>query len=402
MHELDRINTVEEMVAELRDEVITLRQTIHQNPELSFNEFMTSDMIFNILKTNPEIVVSRPTPTSVLAVLKGSKEGKVLAIRSDMDALALQEENEIAYRSNQSGIMHACGHDGHVAMLLGAVKILAQFKDKIQGEIRFIFQHAEEIHPGGARELVASGILDGVDMIFAIHLWATLDLGKVGLASGPLMAAPDNFNIVIKGKGGHAAMPEEVIDPIVVSANVITALQTIVSRNSNPIDPLVLSITGIEGGGTAYNVIPEKVSMKGTARTFNPETRRALPDIMENLIKGICSAYHADYTFQYELGYDPVINNDIIVRKISGILETTLGASFIHPMRPVMGGEDFSAYLHHVPGAIIFIGAGNKEKGIIYPHHHPRFNIDEDALADGLKVLALISLGLLDSLFDQD
>jgi len=395
MNTLEIVNLVEKMVAKQHNEVIEIRRLIHQYPELSFKETETSERIYGYLQNIPELSVSRPTKTSVLAILKGGKEGKVLAIRSDMDALALQEENQENYRSIHPGVMHACGHDGHVAMLLIAAKILATFQSDIQGEIRFIFQHAEEDHPGGAQELVKEGILQGVDMIFAIHLWVALASGKVGITPGPLMAAPDNFNITILGKGGHAAMPQEVIDPVVISAHVITGLQSIVSRMNNPLDPLVLSLTRIQGGST-YNIIPEKVEIQGTVRTFNAEKRKSVPQMMDNMIQGICSGFGARYTFDYRLGYDPVINDTAIINRISEVLNQTIGAEAIEKVTPVMGGEDFSAYLHHVPGALLFIGTGNPAKGIIHPHHHPCFNIDERSLVQGLRVLVLTSLGLLD------
>lgn len=391
------IENIEQDVNSLQEEVINLRRKIHRNPELSFQEKQTSDLIFSILKEIPGLEVSRPTATSVLAVLKGERAGKVLALRCDMDALQLQEENPVSYQSQNQGIMHACGHDGHTAMLVGAAKILVKYRSLLQGEIRFIFQHAEEWHPGGARDLVRAGILTGVDMIVALHLWIPLQVGKIGLSAGPLMAAPDNFNITITGRGGHAAMPQEVIDPILISAQVINALQTIVSRVNNPLDPLVLSITSIHGGA-AYNIIPEKVELKGTLRTFTPQKRRSIPALMEQMVQALCSAYGASYTFSYEPGYEPVINDEAAVKSLTAILEKTLGQETMEKVSPVMVGEDFSAYLQHIPGAMIFIGAGNREAGIVHPHHHPCFNIDEKALAIGLKVLVLAGLGLLDSL----
>lgn len=395
MDEFALAKSIEEMANELGNEVINLRRDFHQYPELSFEEYRTSKLISGILREIPGLTVSNPTTTSVLAVLKGDKEGKVLAIRSDIDALALQEENEIDYKSKHDGVMHACGHDGHAAMLIGAIKILAKFQSEIKGEIHFIFQHAEERHPGGARELVAQGVLKGVDMIITAHLWVALAVGKVGLAAGPLMAAPDNFDISIIGRGGHAAMPQEVIDPIAISAQVISSLQNIVSRKNNPFDPLVLSVTGIHGGST-YNIIPDRVNIKGTVRTFTPEMRDLIPTMMETTIKGICSAFGAKYLFNYELGYDPVINDEAVVAKISKALERGIGTSYIEKMNPVMGGEDFSAYLKQVPGALIFIGAGNIQQGILNPHHHSCFNIDETSLGVGMKVLVFSALGLLE------
>ncbi len=390
-------NLIYSYTAELKDEMISLRRTIHQNPEPSFQEYNTANLIYSTLIDIPGIAVSRPTPTSVLGILKGNFPGKTLALRSDMDALNLFERNEISYKSKNEGVMHACGHDGHIAMLVSAAKILSRFQDTIKGDIRFIFQHAEEQHPGGARDLVRQGILDGVDLIIAAHLWVALETGKVGLTSGPLMAAPDNFNISIIGKGGHAAMPQEVVDPILISAHVITSLQSVVSRNTDPLKPVVMSVTFIQGG-SANNIIPESVELRGTVRTFDPEIRKIIPNMMENIIKGVCMAHGAKYSFNYEKGYDPVINNDVIIRKLTEVFGNALGDCSIKRLDPVMGGEDFSEYLKVLPGALFFIGAGNKEQGITNPHHHPCFNIDETALVNGTEALVLSALGLLDSL----
>lgn len=392
---------VQSYTKELKDEMISLRRTIHQNPEPSFREYNTANLIYSILKEIPGITVSRPTPTSVLGILKGNCSGKTLALRSDMDALNLLEKNEISYKSKNDGVMHACGHDGHIAMMVSAAKILARFQEIIKGEIRFVFQHAEEQHPGGARDLIKQGILNGVDLIIAGHLWVALETGKIGLTSGPLMAAPDNFNISIIGKGGHAAMPHEVVDPILISAHVITSLQSVVSRNTDPLKPSVLSVTCIQGG-SANNIIPERVELKGTVRTFDSEIRRTIPLIMETIIKGLCAAHGAKYSFNYEKGYDPVINDVVIIHKLTEVLGHALGESSIERLDPVMGGEDFSAYLKVLPGALFFIGAGNKEQGIINPHHHPCFNIDETALVNGAEALVLSALGLLDCLQETE
>lgn len=388
------VHYVEQIIEEHIDDVINLRRTIHQNPELSFEEFHTSELIFNTLVTIPELIVSRPTKTSVLAILKGDKSGKVLAIRSDIDALALHEENDSDYKSRNDGVMHACGHDGHIAILMGTISILVKSRHLINGEIHFIFQHAEERPPGGAIELVSEGILAHVDMIISAHLWAALDTGTVGLRSGQVMAAPDNFEITLIGRGGHAGMPHEAIDPITISAHVITSLQNIVSRRNNPLNPLVLSITSIHGGST-YNIIPERVDIKGTVRTFNKETRKSMCEAIEKTLQGICSAFGATYSFHYIWGYDPVINDNSIVNSISKVLVNTLGDNYLTEFNPVMCGEDFSTYLKYVPGAMIFIGAGNKDKGLIFPQHHPCFDIDEKSLSIGIKVLTISALGLL-------
>jgi amidohydrolase len=385
----------EQMIGKAENEVIGLRRMFHQNPELSFQEKQTSEKIYGMLKEIPSLAVSRPTKTSVLAVLKGGKKGKVLALRSDIDALAIREENENEYKSQNPGVMHACGHDGHMAMLIGAVKILTKLQADLPGEIRFIFQHAEEQPPGGAREIIAQGVLAGVDMFLALHLLSTLPVGKIGITAGPLMASPDNFTVAILGKGGHAAMPQETIDPVLIGAQVITGLQAVVSRLNNPLEPLVLSVTGIHSG-SAFNVIPSLAELKGTVRTFSPEKRKSLPDIMEKLVAGTCSAFGARYSFNYEWGYNPVINDSDLANGVFDILARTAGPGSLEKVAPVMWGEDFSAYLDYAPGIMLMIGAGNPLKGIIHPHHHPCFDIDEGALAVGLRVLVCTSLGLLD------
>ncbi|AHF09872.1 amidohydrolase [Dehalobacter restrictus] len=395
MPENERITAISGLIAERNEEIINLRRTFHRYPELSFQEYHTADMIFDRLHEVPGIEVSRPTETSVLAAIKGSMPGKMVALRSDIDALPIQEENDLPYRSQNIGTMHACGHDGHAAMLVGAAKVLAELRSDMKGEIRCIFQHAEEKHPGGAKDLVKLGLLNGVDAILALHLFTSLPAGKIGLASGPLMAAPDNFTISIWGKGGHAAMPEDTIDPVLISAQIVTALQNIVSRQTSALKSVVLSITNIQGG-SAFNIIPERVDLKGTVRTFDRDTRLEVPKRMENIIKGICIAYGAKYTFDYELGYDPVVNSSSVVGKVTEILKEEFGAKALVKANPVMWGEDFSAYLHRLPGMLIFIGAGNKKKGISHPHHHPCFNIDEEALSIGTRVLACSALGLLE------
>lgn len=378
----------------VNDDVIALRRTLHQFPELSYREFNTANRIHSLLEKIPELEVSRPTETSVMAVLKGNNPGNIVALRCDLDALAIQEENDVPYRSCNNGVMHACGHDGHTAMLVGAARVLAGHQSGLKGEIRFLFQHAEEQHPGGAKDLVARGVLDGVTAIIALHLFSLMPAGKIGLAAGPLMAAPDNFDLTIFGKGGHAGRPEDTIDPVTVSAQVISGLQHVVSRETSALKPVVLSITSIHGG-TAYNVVPERIAIKGTARTFTEEVRQEMPRKMESIINGICSAYGAKYEFDYERGYDPVINDQAVIAMLKNILSETIGPETIVQADPVMWGEDFSAYQKKVPGALIFLGAGGNKCGPGRHHHHPCFDFDEGVLKIGLKVLIFSALGLL-------
>ncbi|PGM55501.1 M20 family metallopeptidase [Bacillus sp. AFS053548] len=383
------------LVAQTKEEVIKWRRHFHQYPELSFHEEKTAQYVYDTLQTFGNLEISRPTKTSVMARLIGSQPGKVLAIRADMDALPIEEENTFEFASTNPGVMHACGHDGHTAMLLGTAKILTSLKDKIKGEVRFLFQHAEELYPGGAEEMVQAGVMDGVDMVIGAHLWAPMKLGTVGVAYGPMMAAPDTFYVTVEGKGGHAALPHDTIDSIAIASQVVTNLQHIVSRNTDPLDNLVVSVTKFIGG-TTHNVIPGSVEICGTVRSFNADLRKSVPDLMERIIKGITDAHGAQYKFDYEFGYRPVINDEQITKAIEETILEVFDEKTLDLMKPNMGGEDFSAYQQKAPGTFFYVGAGNKEKDITYPHHHARFTIDEDALEIGVNLFVHATFKLLD------
>jgi amidohydrolase len=320
-----------------------------------------------------------------MARLVTGRPGPVLAIRADMDALAITEETGLPFASANRGVMHACGHDGHTATLLGAARQLVAMRDALRGEVRFFFQHAEEIYPGGAEEMVQRGVMDGVDRVIGAHLWASLETGKVGVVEGAAMAAPDTFWITVRGKGGHAALPQQTVDPIAVGAQVVTNLQQVVSRGVDPLDSVVLSITQFHAG-TAHNVIPESAELTGTVRTFDAELRTRIPQVMERIIKGVTEAHGADYEFVYERGYRPVINDATVTRELAEVVEAACGPDVLVTLRPTMGGEDFSAFLQKAPGSFFFIGARNEERGIVHPHHHPRFDIDERALETGVRI----------------
>jgi amidohydrolase len=361
------------------------RRYLHRHPEVSFEEVKTSQFIYDTLESFGNIELERPTKTSVVGRILGKKPGKTLAIRADIDALPIDEKNTFEFISENPGAMHACGHDGHTAMLLGTAKVLSQFREELQGEVRLIFQHAEELFPGGAEEMVNAGVMEGVDWIIGVHLWSPLEYGKIGVIYGPMMAGPDTFFITIKGKGGHAALPHETIDSIAVGAQVVSNLQHIVSRQINTLDPLVLSVAKFTGGST-HNVIPGSVEMVGTVRSFNPELRDQVPVLMERIVKGVTEAHGADYEFKYEKGYRPVINNQEVTKIVEEIAVGLFGEAAIDHLPPSMVGEDFSAYQQKAPGTFIFVGAGNVEKGIIHPHHHERFTVEEAALEKGVQL----------------
>ncbi|MFC4617226.1 amidohydrolase [Camelliibacillus cellulosilyticus] len=365
--------------------VVEWRRHLHRHPELSFQEVHTAQFIYDTLLSFGNIDLSRPTKTSVVGRIKGGQPGKVLAIRADIDALPIKEKNNFSFKSENDGIMHACGHDGHAAMLLGAAQVLSEHRDLLHGEVRLIFQHAEELFPGGAQELVDLGVLDDVDWVIGAHLWSPLESGKIGIIYGPMMAAPDTFYITIKGKGGHAAMPQLTVDSIAVGAQVVTNLQHIVSRNIDPIDPVVVSVSTFRAGST-HNVIPGSVEMIGTVRSFKPELRETVPQLMERVIKGVTMAHGADYEFKYVKGYRPVINHDAVLRVMEETVKELYGKAAIEYMTPTMTGEDFSAYQNKVPGAFIFIGVHNEEQKSVYPHHHERFTIDEGEMEKGVRL----------------
>jgi amidohydrolase len=385
---------IQQLVHEVKEEVIAWRRHLHANPELSFQEEKTSQFVYDTLQSFGHLELSRPTKTSVVARLIGHQPGRVVAIRADMDALRIQEENTFDFVSKNPGVMHACGHDGHTAMLLGTAKILSKLRGQINGEVRFLFQHAEELFPGGAKEMVQAGVLDGVDVVIGTHLWSPLEYGKIGIVYGPMMASPDRFFIRIIGKGGHAAMPHQTIDAIAIGAQVVTNLQYIVSRCVDPLEPLVVSVTQFVAG-TTHNVIPGSVEIQGTVRSFDQTLRKKVPEMMERIIKGITEAHGANYDFEFEYGYDPVINDDDITRIMEETVKEVFGEEAIEHINPTMGGEDFSAFQQRVPGSFFYVGAGNKEKGIIYPHHHPRFTIDEDALEIGIRLFVHAAFKLL-------
>ncbi len=385
---------IDNLIKTVKDEVIGWRRYLHQYPELSFQEEKTAQFVYETLTALGNLEITRPTKTSVVARLVGSRPGKVLALRADMDALAIQEENSFDFVSKHPGVMHACGHDGHTAMLLGTAKVLSQLQQQIPGEVRFIFQHAEELFPGGAKDLIKAGVLKGVDRVMGLHLMSHIPTGKIGVIYGPAMAASDTFDATIQGIGGHASQPHLAIDPIAIGAQVVTNLQHIVARKIDPLEKLVISVTKFHSG-TAYNVIPDTVSLSGSVRSFSKEMRQAVPQLLEKIIHGITKTHGASYKFEYHHGYDCVINDE----KVTGIVEKTIeniwSKESVATVAPLMGSEDFSFYANEVPGCYVFVGTGNKEKGFVYPMHHPKFTVDEDSLATGVKLYVHTAFALL-------
>ncbi len=379
--------------SELEAKAIAWRRRLHANPELSFEEVETSQFVFDELVSIGGLDLDRPTPTSVVARLRGERPGKTLALRADMDALPIQEENTFDFVSTRPGVMHACGHDGHTAMLLATATLLAARREEIAGEVRFVFQHAEEKPPGGASELVAAGVMDGVDTVVGAHLISRLDVGKVGVRSGPFMAAADTFEIEIRGSGGHAGFPHQAVDPIAIAAQAVASLQHLVSRETNPLESVVVSVTRI-AGGTTDNVIPESVALGGTVRTFSPDARTQTREGMERVVRGVTHAHRAEFSFSFQEGYAPVVNDPDVAAIVEAAVRAEVGDEAMVTPAPMMAGEDFSAYQQVVPGVFFNVGAANEAVGATYPHHHPRFTIDESALAIGISVLARTALDI--------
>ena len=389
------MTNVDDLIAQVHDKVITWRRHLHKHPELSYQEEKTAQFVYDTLCALGNLEVTRPTKTSVMARLIGGRPGKVLALRADMDALAVQEENNFEFVSQNDGVMHACGHDAHTAMLLGTATILSQLQDQIQGEVRFLFQHAEELFPGGSRELIRAGAMSGVDRIIGLHVMSHIPVGKIGIIYGPAMASSDTFDAIIQGRGGHASQPHVTVDPIAVGSQVVTNLQHIVSRGVDPLEKLVVSVTTFHGG-TANNIIPDTVTLQGSIRSFSKDVRMQAAEQIDRVFAGITAAHGASYTLKYNYGYDSVNNDPAITKIIEETVEELWGKEAVINMAPLMGGEDFAFYLNEAPGCFVFLGAGNPEQGVVYPMHHPKFTIDEASLAIGVKLSVHAALKLLD------
>ncbi|HGH4623971.1 TPA: amidohydrolase, partial [Enterobacter cloacae] len=367
------------------------------NPDLSFQEKPTADFIARELANLPELTISRPLENSVVAVLQGEKPGPMWALRADIDALPLQEESGEAFSSTKPGVMHACGHDAHTAMLMGAAKVLCHLRSELCGSIKFIFQPAEEVPPGGARELVEKGVVDDVEKIFGLHVFPTSPTGKITLKEGVYVASSDNFDITLFGQGGHGSMPQFCIDPVVIGAEVVTALQNVVARNLDPINAPVLTIATFQAGDS-YNVIPDSARLAGTVRTHNQQVREQVPQLMQRIVEGVVSAHGARCEIRWQQGY-AVGNNHA---ETNAIAKAAMAAHFGEGTlqladRALFGSEDFSSYQEKVPGTFLFIGCGNEEKGAVWNVHNPHFRIDEAALAVGVKT----HVALVSSLFEE-
>lgn len=386
-----------DLLREIEPQMVSWRRHLHQNPELSFQEEKTPAMIAEILRQiGFDEVRTGVGSRGVVGLLRGGQPGKTVAIRADFDALPIQDQKNVPYKSQVPGVMHACGHDAHTSTLLGLATVLAKHRDQINGNIVFIFQHAEEENPGGAVAIVQDGGLAGVDAIFGAHLWSMIPVGKVGISAGPIMANTDDFIIEIKGKGGHGAVPQETVDSIVIGSQIVLSLQTIPSRNVSPLDSLVVTVGAFQAGDN-FNVIADTCKLKGTVRSFLPEVRDLAERRLKEIAQGTAAMLGGTATVHYDRGYPAVINSEQEAEIVREAACSVVGELQVEKMKPIMGGEDFSYYLQEVPGAFVFIGAGNPDKGAEYPHHHPRFDIDEQAMLISAEVLGRSALAFLDS-----
>lgn len=377
---------MKQRIEELYSQLVAWRRTFHQYPEVSFHEVETANRVARYLESLGLEVRTGVGGGGVTGLLRGRYAGPTIALRADMDALPIQDEKNCSYRSRVPRVMHACGHDGHMAMLMGAATILNEMKAQLYGNVLFIFQHAEEMFPGGAKAMVQAGVLEGVDAIYAIHLWSPIPTGTIAVRSGAMLASSDLIQGKVIGKGGHGGLPHTAIDSIAIASHAIINLQSIISRQIDPVRSAVISIGNIQGGST-FNVIAETCEFKGTVRAFDSEVREYVLKRIKEVVHSTCTMYGATYELDIRKGYPPLINNPKETMRLRRIAESIVGKNQVIEMDPLMGGEDFAYYVQQTPGTFCFIGAGDKMRGITAPHHHPRFDIDEEALKIGVEVL---------------
>ena len=366
------------------------RRDFHRHPELAFEERRTASVVRAFLESRG-IEVTPLAGTGLRGVLRGAAPGRTVALRADMDALPVTEANEVDYRSQAPGAMHACGHDGHMAILMGTASLLAAHRAELAGTVVFLFQPSEENPPGGAKPMIEEGALDGVDAVFGLHLWQPLPTGVVGVRPGPMMAASDTIRLVVRGRGGHASQPHLTVDPVVVAAHVVIAAQTVASRYVDPLQPVVVSFTTVHGG-RIHNIIPDEVTLTGTVRTLDPAVQQAVKQRLREVCEQTCRLFGATGEFSYDEGYPAVVNDPAAVELVTRVAREEFGANCVTTIAPVMGGEDFAYYLQRVPGTFVMLGIGDDRS---YPHHNPRFDIDERALPSGVRLMVRTALELL-------
>ena len=393
---------IKELAGKYADEFVAVRHHLHAHPELSYKEFETSKFIqeklgelgieHKVLATTGVVGLIKGKPVRRSQSEGGNPVERVIALRADMDALPISEENTVAYKSQNAGIMHACGHDVHTTCLLGAAKILNELKNEWEGTVKLIFQPGEERNPGGASLMIKEGVLESPSpqAIFALHVHPGLEVGRLSFRSGMVMASADEIYITIKGKGGHAAAPHLTADTILIASHLIVSLQQLISRNNNPFNPSVLSITSIQGGHTT-NVIPSEVKLMGTFRAMNEEWRFKAHELIKKQSTELVHAMGGEIDIHIDVGYPFVLNNKDLTENARQKAEVYAGSSNVEETELRMGAEDFAYYSHKIPACFFRLGAGNKTKGITSGVHTPKFNIDEDVIETGMGVMAWLA-----------
>ena len=372
-------------IQSIKKTIIETRRDLHKHPELSFNEIRTSKIVAEKLESFGIEVKRNIGKTGVVGTLKGNKTGSTIGLRADMDALPIQETGDVPYKSINDGVMHACGHDAHTAMLLGAAEALSNLKEKINGEVRFIFQPAEEGY-AGAKFMIEDGAIDGVDEIYGLHVWNYQKSGTIGIKSGPVMAAADMFTIKITGIGGHGATPQGTVDCVVVASHLIQTLQTIVSRNTNPLESTVVTIGQINGGYN-FNIIADEIILKGTARAYTESNKQLIKKRMKEIISGIEQTFGAKIKLHYKDGYPPVINHRQSTERLKVSAKKIVGDDNVMNPYLSMGGEDFSYFLNQIPGCFFFLGSAPKDREpMSTPQHCSHFDIDEEVMLIGSSI----------------
>lgn len=366
------------------EEMIAWRHHFHQHPELSFKEYETAKFVEEKLQSFG-IETIRPTETSVLGTLKGNKEGKTILLRADMDALPMQEESTLPFASEVKGVAHTCGHDTHTAILLATAQVLAGMEDSLNGTVKFIFQHAEELNPGGAKEIVETGLLNGVDAVIGLHIMPNLKTGSIHvMPEGPATTSADGFYLHIQGKGSHGSMPQNGIDPIIVGTQIVNQMQTVVSRYVTPGELAVVSV-GEFKSGDAPNIIPDKAFMSASIRTVNEETRQKIAARIKEIIDNTCQTYGATYDLDYIFSYPAVINDKNISSLVIDSAKEVLGDDMVFEAAISSGSEDFAYYRQVAPICFMWLGGGTAEEGCGFANHHPNFTVKEEAFVEGVK-----------------
>jgi len=375
-----------------KDQVIAVRRDLHRIPELGYSEEKTSAYVANYLRREGLDVTTNIARTGVVGLLESGRPGLCLLIRADMDALPITEETGLPFASEHPGVMHACGHDGHMAMALVAATAMNAIKDRINGSIKFVFQPAEE-GPGGAKPMIEAGVMEDprVDYALGCHIWPTIPEGTIGIRAGALLASMFRFDITIKGKGGHGAMPHLCVDALEIGCQVVNALQRIVSRKIDPLSPSVISVGQFQSG-TAFNVIPERAALSGTARTFDRNTWKHWPETIETIVNGVCASMGAGYETRFEQGYPPTVNDAEMAARMEQIAAEVVGAKKVVVPEKTLGGEDMAYFLEKAPGCFFCLGAGSDAYAGI---HNPRFGFNEDILIHGVEMFCRSALNLL-------